>query len=91
MPRKDSREFSEQFKNAAIRRTTQLGCSIASVARELKIPQWRLRYWIVKSQETLEKTGDLVEIQMLENRIAELEEENEILKKAATYFAKSLQ
>lgn len=90
MPRKDSREYSEEFKEAAIRRTTQLGNSVASVARELKIPHWRLRYWIVKSHENLEKTDDMAEIRKLEERISELEEENEILKKAATYFAKSL-
>ena len=50
------------------------------------IYRWRKKY-----SETGEKTAEAVRIEdlrQLQKRIAELEEENEILKKASAYFAK---
>lgn len=66
------------------------GRSIAAVALELKIPAWKLRNWIRESKEQVEKGEDLQELNRLTNEVKRLREENEILKKAAAYFAKEL-
>jgi len=47
--------------------------------------------WRKKYSDTGEKTAEAIQtedVRLLRKRIAELEEENEILKKALAYFAK---
>lgn len=84
-------EYSIEFKENAVRRTRMRGKTVASVAMELKIPAWKLRNWIGDAKDKLERSSDLDEMTRLHNEVARLKEENEILKKAAAYFAKSLQ
>lgn len=84
-------EYSAEFKENAVRRTRMRGKTVASVAMELKIPAWKLRNWIGEEKEKLERSSDLDEMTRLHNEVARLKQENEILKKAAAYFARSLQ
>jgi len=84
-------EYSTEFKENAVRRTRMRGKTVASVAMELKIPAWKLRNWIGEEKEKLERSSDLDEMTRLHNEVARLKQENEILKKAAAYFARSLQ
>jgi len=84
-------EYSIEFKENAVRRTRMRGKTVASVAMELKIPAWKLRNWIGEEKEKLERSSDLDEMTRLHNEVARLKQENEILKKAAAYFARSLQ
>jgi len=61
------------------------------VIDDLGISNSMLYRWRKKYTETGEKTEETVqteEVRWLRKRIAELEEENEILKKASAYFAK---
>lgn len=83
-------EFTREFQDNAVRLTRLKGRTIASVSEELKVPAWKLRGWIQQSKQNLEKNSELNEILKLHNENKRLKEENEILKKAAAYFAKTL-
>ena len=83
-------EYTQEFKESAVRRTRMPNRTVASVAEELDIPAWRLSNWIRDSKQKLERSSELDELLKAHNRIKELEEQVEILKKAAAYFAKNL-
>lgn len=82
--------YSREFQEDAVRLTRLPGRTIASVALDLKVPAWKLRNWINDSNQKLERSSDVDELIKRDKEIARLKEENEILKKAAAYFAKSL-
>jgi transposase len=83
--------YTREFQENAVRLSKRTGRTIASVAQELNIPAWKLRTWIKDSTEKLERSSDVNELIKRDNEIKLLKEEIEILKKAAAYFAKSLQ
>lgn len=89
MSNRKKKKYTYTFKEEAIRLAGLPSRSAASVARELGIPAWKLRSWIKESKEKLERSWEMDEVQRLEKKVKELEEENEILKKAAAYFAKN--
>jgi transposase len=89
-PRKKSTQHTREFQQNAVRLASMPGRSIAAVALELKIPAWKLRNWVRESKDQVEKGEDLQELNRLTNEVKRLREENEILKKAAAYFAKEL-
>ena len=92
--RRPRRHFSEEFKAGAVRLVLDEGKTVGAVARELDLTETALRTWVerVRADRTGGKTGlTTVEREELtrlrrENRI--LQEEREILKKAAAFFAK---
>jgi len=90
MTKKKPDTHTEEFRERAIRLTKIPGRSIASVAVELKVPAWKLRNWIQDSNAKLERNADVKEHIQLLNENKRLKEENEILKKAAAYFAKNM-
>jgi len=85
-----TKKHTWEFKQNAIRLATQPGNSAAATALLLKVPVWKLRAWIREDKDKLGRSSEIDELISLRNRIKELEEDNEILKKAAAYFAKSL-
>jgi transposase len=90
--------FSAEFKREAIRMMQASGKPVATVARELGIPRNRLHKWELDAR----KNGDQAfrgsgrpkasqdELAALKRELARVKEENEILKKAAAYFAREL-
>jgi len=88
--KQQSREYTREFQENAIRLTKLPGRSIASVALDLKVPAWKLRNWVQAENKKLERSSEVDELIRLQNENRELREEIEILKKAAAYFAKSL-
>ena len=82
--------YTKEFQDSAVRLCRQPNRTVASVSQELKIPAWKLRNWVNESKQKLEKSAEVEEVSRLEDRVQELEEEIEILKKAAAYFAKNL-
>src|SRR5687768_18289669 len=92
--RRPRRRFDEEFKAQAVRLVLDEGKSVGSVARDLDLTETALREWVnrVRADRTKGKTGlttaEREELTRLrrENRI--LQEEREILKKAAAFFAK---
>jgi transposase len=93
------RQFSSEFKLEAVR-LVQSGKAPAEVARELGIRGDMLRKWrrqfatVARPSEAFPGHGKLTsqdeEIRQLRRRVAQLEEEREILKKATAFFAREL-
>jgi transposase len=90
--------FTAEFKREAIRLMKTSTKPAAALARELGVPRNRLYKWA----QDAEKKGDQAfqgsgrpkasrdELSVLQRENARLKEENEILKKAAIYFAREL-
>lgn len=91
MPR--GKRYSDDFKKNAVKMVLVDGNKKSEVAKHLGIHLNTLTTWINNYQES-NKDGisskDLEKrLRELEKQKAELEEENEILKKAAAFFAKN--
>ena len=92
--RRPRRRFTDDFKQQAVRLVLDEGKSVTGVARELDLVPSALAQWVKHAQADRTKgrtgltTGEREELTRLrrENRI--LQEEREILKKAAAFFAK---
>src|SRR3954469_14618632 len=92
--RRTRRSFTEDFKAGAIRLVLDEGQTVASAARDLGLTESSLRNWVehARADRTKGKTGlttaEREELARLrkENRV--LQEERDILKKAAAFFAK---
>lgn len=86
------KQHSPEFRKEALALAEKIG--IAKAAKELGLHDSQLYGWRAKararqSQSELEQS-QAAEIARLKRKLAEQEEELAIVKKAATYFAKSL-
>ena len=87
------RKFTREFKLSAVRLVNEQGYSIPEAARSLGLGQGSVRQWVEKfsSQDGLAPGGGgalKAENQRLRKENARLLMEREILKKAATFFAR---
>jgi transposase len=85
--------FTPEFKEEAIKLVTQKGYSAADVSERLGVSQHSIYKW-VKAAKPLandQDDGQLIEakkeILRLKGQLRQVEEERDILKKAARYFA----
>jgi transposase len=93
-PKRTRRSFTDDYKAGAVRLVLDEGKTVAAAARDLGLTESSLRKWVdqARADRTHGKTGlttaEREELARLrkENRI--LQEEREILKKAAAFFAK---
>jgi transposase len=91
-------KFTAEFKREAIRRLQASDQPTSAVAKELGISPNRLYKWLgevdKKGAEAFPGSGrpkvELDTLARLQRDYARLKEENEILKKAAAYFAREL-
>lgn len=89
-----AKQYTEEFREEAVRLALESGKSRAEVARELGVSVWTLGEWVRKHKERFgEARPPKVETLEEENRRLRRENdrlkmEREILKKAAAYFAK---
>ncbi len=90
----ESPRYAPEFREEAVRLTSTSGKPVAAIARDLGVSYETLRKWIKQAaidagerQDGL-TTEERAELRQLrrENRI--LQEEREILKKAAAFFAR---
>ena len=93
--KKHKEGYTQEFRETAIKLALAGEKSIAEVARELSLPEWKLYSWVQvwkKKNRKVQQSGPTVEekLKQAEKRNKELALENEILKKAAAYFAKTL-
>ncbi len=89
------RKFDAEFRAGAVRIVRETKKPIAQVARDLGINEGTLGNWVAKDRVAREgaEPGQLdaderAELARLRRRVAELELEKEILKKAAVFFAR---
>jgi len=89
------RSFTDEFKASAVRLVLEEGKTVAAAARDLDLTESALRNWVEQARTDAGRgkpgaltTAEREELGRLrkENRI--LQEEREILKKAAAFFAK---
>jgi len=88
------KSYSREFKLQASRLVVEQGYSYNEAARKLGATSWSIREWVKKFRGTgeLPPAGQVVpeaeELKRLRKENLNLKVENEILKKAAAYFAK---
>lgn len=94
MARKEYRRYSREFKLEAVRLAETGDRPKAQIARELGIRVNQFRKWKIEFEQE-ERTGapkqPMVvddDVNWLRRENARLKEENELLKKAAIYFAR---
>ncbi len=95
---KERKHYTKEFKQGAVRLVTEQGRSISDAATTLGIPAWSLSRWVRAAKDegpdafrgNGNRTSQEQEIIELRQRVKQLEEEKEILKKAAAYFATHL-
>jgi transposase len=89
-----SQRYSPEFKDEAVRQIIERGYTVAEVSERLGVSSHSLYKWVkaVKPDKTEQDTAELVEakseILRLRAQLRRTEEERDILKKAARYFAK---
>jgi transposase len=89
--------YNAEYKSEVCKRVVDGGESVAALSRQIGISDNTLYTWVKRYRENNEhpfvgsghvKAED-VEMKRLQRENRELREENEILKKAAAYFAKN--
>lgn len=98
--KKTRRTFSAEFKAKAIKLVKAGTKDVTQIARELDVPRQLLYHWARQSEKRKGKPASDVfpgrgkrganetELDRLRRKVAQLEEDNEILKKATAFFAK---
>src|ERR1700683_4080784 len=90
-------QFSPEFKADAVALVRSSGRTIAAIAHELGIGESNLSYWLKKDEESREaadpgrfeaESAEARENAALRRRVAELEVEREILKRATAFWVK---
>ena len=92
--RRVRRQFSEEFKEGAVRLVLDEGKTVGAVARELDLTASALSLWVrhARSERTKGKSGlmkdEREELTRLRKENRELRMERDILKKASALFAR---
>ena len=87
--------YTAEFKEEAIRQITERGYSVKEVSERLGVSTHSLYKWIklVKPDHVEQRNDELLEakreVLTLKAELRRVEEERDILKKAAAYFAKN--
>jgi transposase len=89
-----SQRYPPEFKDEAVRQVLERGYTVAEVSQRLGVSAHSLYKWVkaVKPDKSGEQAAELVEakseILRLRAHMRRIEEERDILKKAARYFAR---
>jgi len=87
-----NKKYSGEFKEEAVRQVTERGYSVVEVAARIGVSTQSLYKWIraarPASGEASELAQSRLEDQKLKAENRRLQEERDILKKAAAYFAR---
>ncbi len=87
-------QFTPEFKGEAVRQVTERGHPVTEVAARLGVSSHSLYKWVrdVKPSKEEERSDELLEskkeVLKLRAELRRVEEERDILKKAAAYFAR---
>jgi len=93
MPRRFQAPYTPEFRDEAVRLVRTSGRPVREIANELGVNDQTLRNWVYAdgggTRATKEVAGDdREELARLRRRVKVLEQERDILKKAAAWFAK---
>jgi transposase len=92
MPRRHQHPYPPEFREEAVRLVRTSGRPIREIADELGVNDQTLRNWLFAANGDSEpaelSTDDREELVRLRRRVKVLEQERDILKKAAAWFAK---
>ena len=86
--------YTPEFKNEAVRQVVERGYSVTEIAQRLGVSKHSLYKWVnaVSPDKSESQAAELAaaksEILKLRGQMRRLEEERDILKKAARYFAR---
>jgi len=89
-----SQRFTPEFKEEAVKQVTERGYSVTEVAARLGVSSHSLYKWVraVTPDDSAQRAAELIEakseILRLRAQLRRAEEERDILKKAARYFAR---
>src|SRR3954471_13036274 len=92
--RRSRRSFTDDYKAGAVRLVLEEGKTVGAAARDLDLTESSLRNWVeqARADRTKGKTGlttaEREELTRLRKELRVVQEEREILKKAAAFFAK---
>lgn len=96
-PRRKRREFTPEFKAGAVKLVLEEGKSTTQVAQDLDLTESALRIWVQQAKAdrgegkpSVLTTAEREELSRLRKRVRELEQERDILKNAAAFFAKEM-
>lgn len=90
-----NQRFSPEFKDEAVRQVVDRGHPVAEVADRLGVSAHSLYKWVkaIKPDKTDEQAAALIEarseVLKLRAQLKRAEEERDVLKKAARYFAQN--
>ena len=96
MEKRKRRRFTAEFKAEAVKRLLEGGKGLSEAATELgvspgQLSGWRNEHLAAGSAEALaQRKAEQAETQRLKREVKRLEEEVEILKKAAAFFARGI-
>jgi len=88
------KRYSEEFRLQAAKLIVEGGTTYHRASQQLGVSDWALRCWVKAFRESghLPPKGQMVpmaeELKAARRELTQLRQENEILKKAAAYFAK---
>jgi transposase len=86
MEKRKRRRFTAEFKAEAVRRLEESGKGLQAVADELGVHADQLRGW--RNERLAAGTAEALARQEAEAENERLEQENEILERAAAFFAR---
>jgi transposase-like protein len=100
MARRKRRKFNPEFKAEAVRLARVGDRSIQQIATDLDLTESALRNWVSQAEVDASQsrtapdalsTAEKTELSELRREVKKLRQERDILKAAATYFAKESQ
>ncbi len=89
-----NRKFTEEFKEEAVKQIKERGYVVSEVSKRLGVSAHSLYKWLKQDRGNQGRHGKDHEEELrkenlrLKNELKRVEEERDILKKAAAYFAK---
>ena len=93
-PKRQRRQFTDEFKAGAVRLVLEEGKTVGAAARDLDLTETALREWVKRAQADRTKgrtgltTAEREELARLRKELRVVTEERDILKKATAFFAK---
>jgi transposase len=87
-----SQKYSPEFKSDAVKQVVDRGYPVKDVAERIGVPAHTLYLWVRHAKPAAPESDELaklkLEVQKLKADLKRAQEERDILKKAAAYFAK---